>query len=76
MSSGIPIPNIISSYGELDRRFTIFFFKPELIGSRFRVQGSRFKVRGMVSAFPALGGIQVSGKDVATETRNLNHLNP
>jgi hypothetical protein len=46
-SSGIPIPNINSSYGELDPLFTTFFFKPELIGSRFRVQGSRFKVQGL-----------------------------
>jgi hypothetical protein len=49
ISSGIPIPNINASYGELDPRFTIFFFKPELIGSRFRVQGSRVTIDGYCS---------------------------
>ena len=38
-SSGIPIPNINSSNGELVPLFTTFFFKPELIGSKFKVQG-------------------------------------
>jgi len=58
ISSGIPIPNINASYGELDPLFTASLFKPELISSRF-------KVRGMVSGF----SVQVSGKNVATETR-------
>jgi hypothetical protein len=48
-SSGIPIPNINSSYGELDPILTTFFFKPELIGSRFRVQGSRVTTDGHCS---------------------------